>query len=94
MCEWSLILFKFPEEIIVVNMDTDPGFKKMDTVVKLDSVSVICFNVNSKNLIQQHLFIIHLFSLVFWCCGEDWGKQLSFCALKFILDMSDIWKIL
>lgn len=41
MCEWSLILFKFPEEIIVVNMDTDPGFKKMDTVVKLDSVSVI-----------------------------------------------------
>lgn len=41
MCEWSLILFKLPEEIIVVNMDTDPGFKKMDTVVKLDSVSVI-----------------------------------------------------
>lgn len=41
MWEWSLMLFKFPEEIIVVNMDTDPGFKKMDTVVKLDSVSVI-----------------------------------------------------
>lgn len=75
MCEWSLILFKFPEEIIVVNMDTDPGFKKMDTVVKLDSVSVIFINVSSKNLrIQQHLFIIHLFSLEFWCCGEDWGK--------------------
>lgn len=29
------------EEIIVVNMEPEPGFKKMDTVVKLDCVSFI-----------------------------------------------------
>lgn len=35
------------EEIIVVNMEPEPGFKKMDTVVKLDSVSFI-FLIKSK----------------------------------------------
>lgn len=34
------VFFTFAEEIIVVNMDTEPAFKKMDTVVKLDSVSL------------------------------------------------------
>lgn len=29
----------FSEEIIVVNMESEPNYKKMDTVVKLDSVS-------------------------------------------------------
>lgn len=36
-----MVFFKFPEEIIVVNMEAEPGFKKMETVVKLDSVSFI-----------------------------------------------------
>lgn len=31
------------EEIIVVNMDSEPSFKKMETVVKLDSVSLCNF---------------------------------------------------
>lgn len=41
MSEWSSVFFTFPEEIIVVSMETELAFKKMDTVVKLDSVSFI-----------------------------------------------------
>lgn len=41
MSGWLLVFFTFSEEIIVVNMETEPAFKKMDTVVKLDSVSWI-----------------------------------------------------
>lgn len=39
MSFWSLIYLS--EEIIVVNMEPEPSYKKMDTVVKLDSVSFI-----------------------------------------------------
>lgn len=35
------IPIQLSEEIIVVNMESEPTFKKMDTVVKLDSVSLI-----------------------------------------------------
>lgn len=31
------------EEIIVVGMENEPAYKKMDTVVKLDSVSFVAF---------------------------------------------------
>lgn len=35
-----MVFFTFLEEIIVVSMETEPAFKKMETVVKLDSVSL------------------------------------------------------
>lgn len=36
------------EEIVVVSMETEPAFKKMETVVKLDSVGFTIYNFYSK----------------------------------------------
>lgn len=43
------------EEIIVVNMESEPTFKKMDTVVKLDSVSLIFYRLCLKEV--SHYFL-------------------------------------
>lgn len=43
---WRMLFQSFLcllEEIIVVNMEPETAFKKMDTVVKLDSVSSIFY---------------------------------------------------
>lgn len=61
MSDWVLVFFTIPEEIIVVNMETEPTFKKMDTVVKLDSVSCI-FYCHFKEF-QNSLSTIH-FNLI------------------------------
>lgn len=40
-----MIFFFLSEEIIVVSMDSEPSFKKVETVVKLDCVSVTFENL-------------------------------------------------
>lgn len=42
-CIENNIFFLPLEEIIVVGMENEPAYKKMDTVVKLDSVSFVKF---------------------------------------------------
>lgn len=57
MLMWSVHV---SEEIIVVNMEPEPTFKKMETVVKLDSVRFsvsIWWNFNSNYLYKLHIYL-------------------------------------
>lgn len=49
------------DEIIVVSLDSDANFRKMDTVVKLDSVSFVIFlsNIYIRN-VYSNLKLSHL----------------------------------
>lgn len=50
----SHIPVQLAEEIIVVNMESEPSFKKMDTVVKLDSVSLFFYHLCLKE-VHSHI---------------------------------------
>lgn len=46
-------------------MDNDPAYKKMDTVVKLDSVSFVKFTVTVTDVCQLFIYVCVVYSTEF-----------------------------